>query len=458
MIEFIKSVSGVRGILEGKKSDTLTKATIISLTEAFIKWLLLNNPEKRSIVIGRDARKSGSAISELIISTLEENGFSVLDLGLSTTPTVALAAKKDDFSGGMMITASHNPAKWNGIKLFSSEGKGFNKKQWNSVFELEQKVNCSNNFNIYGSYTKYTNFKYLHYHIQKILELNLVDCKAILNKNLKIAIDGCNSTGGIALKMLLEDLGIKNIGEVNTDINGCFNRSPEPIPENLNDLSTFIKDNKYDIGFAVDPDTDRLAIIDENGDPWGEEFTLIAISEFILSKTPGNTVSNLSSSRALKDITLSYDEKYFASAVGEANVVEKMIETNAIIGGEGNGGVIYPTLNYCRDALVASALMLSKLSNTNLRTSELKYQLPQYEISKTKIKLSKFINTNDLLNQIHDKYQDQQIDRRDGLKIDFEDGWVHIRKSNTEPIIRIYAEAKDLAKANEFIDIVKREI
>ncbi len=451
-LEPLKTISGLRGIIENKENDSLTFEEIEKIIKSFISLLNLQDQNK-TIIIGRDGRKSGEKITKWIQDILIEYGINILDIEYSTTPTLALASK--DSGGGIMITASHNPEQWNGIKLFVN-GTGFSKELWNKIFNNPSPT-LSISLNK-GKYIKEDFRKYIQNHIDKILKLEIINIKSIKEKKWKIAIDGTNSTGSIAIKMLLENLGIKEIKNINSEINGTFNRNPEPIPENLNEISEFIKNNDYNIGFATDPDADRLAIIDEKGIPWGEEYTLIACSDYILQKKSGTTVSNLSSSRLLKDITEKYDCKYYPSLVGESNVIAKMKEVNAIIGGEGNGGVIYSELNYCRDSLIGVALILSYLSEFKLSASELKNKYPQTYFIKKKINLDSNINIDSIINSLKTKYKEYQINLDDGIRIDFEDSWIHIRKSNTEHILRICGEGNDKKDLNILINKIEFDI
>lgn len=454
-IEPIKSLSGLRGIIEGKESDNLTFDEIQRVIISFLKILDIENNNNNKIVLGRDGRASGKKINTWITEILLKYNIEIIDIDLSTTPTLAITTKYIGAIGGIMITASHNPEKWNGIKLFTSLGEGFTSEQWSVIFNSSPILASNNKF---GKHTQVDLKKYIQNHINKILNLDIIDIKAIKSRNWKIAIDGTNSTGSIALKMLLENFGVKDIKNINSDISGTFNRNPEPIAENLIEISEFLKNNDYDLGLATDPDADRLAIIDENGKPWGEEYTLIAAADYILNKRKGNTVSNLSSSRILKEISEKYNSKYYSSRVGEANVIAKMKEVNAIIGGEGNGGVIYSELNYCRDSLIGTALILSYLASSNLKASELKDRYPQTYFIKKKINLDQNIDLNSIINSLRNKYNDYQINLDDGIRIDFEDSWIHIRKSNTEPILRICSEGKNEKELKILVDSIEKFI
>ncbi|MCP3659475.1 MAG: phosphoglucosamine mutase [Bacteroidetes bacterium] len=440
----IKSVSGIRGIIENKGTDSLTFEEIEKIIISYIHLFKLNNQNKK-ILIGRDGRNSGIKILDWITSILIDYGIDVINIDLTTTPTLALSCKQ--FDGGIMITASHNPEKWNGIKLFIN-GIGLSKKHWNKIINSSPTLTKSN---IKGNCLINDYKKYIQSHINKILELDIIDRKAIKSKDWKVVIDGTNSTGGIALQMLFENLGIREIKNINSEINESFNRNPEPIEQNLSEICKIVKEGSFDIGFATDPDADRLAIIDEKGKPWGEELTLITSADYVLQNKLGNTVSNLSSSSILKKITQNYNCQYYSSAVGESNVIEKMKEVNAIIGGEGNGGVIYPKLNYCRDSLIASALILSYLSQSNLSASELKNKYLKTYFIKKKINLNDKIDLDEIILRLKTEFKNKKINLEDGLKIDFENLWIHIRKSNTEPIIRICSEGFHFEELQEMI-------
>ncbi len=435
----IKSISGIRGTIGGQTGENLTPIDVVKFAAAFGSWATKHHASK-TVVIGRDARPSGPMISQLITSTLSGMGINVVDLGLSTTPTVEIAVPKEDACGGIIITASHNPVEWNALKLLNSKGEFISAKDGAEILTIAE--SGSINFaktNKLGKTSQ--NDSYLDYHIEAILKLPLVDVNAIKERNFKIVVDGVNSSGGFAVPQLLKALGVKNVIELFCEPNGNFPHNPEPLPENLNAISAEVEKNRYDLGIVVDPDVDRLAFVNEDGSMFGEEYTLVAISDYVLSQTPGNTVSNLSSTRALRDITEKHGNMYYASAVGEVNVVTKMKETNAIIGGEGNGGIIYPALHYGRDALVGIALFLTHLAKFNKSCAQLRASYPSYYISKNKIKLQPSINVDKVLIGMQEKYKSQPINTIDGVKIEFDKQWVHLRKSNTEPIIRIYAEA-----------------
>ncbi len=435
----IKSISGIRGTIGGFAGENLTPIDVVKFASAFGSWATDHHASK-TIVIGRDARPSGPMVSNLIVSTLTSLGIHVIDLGLSTTPTVEMAVPVENACGGIIITASHNPVEWNALKLLNNKGEFVSAADGAEILTLAESGTI--NFSKVNELGKVeTNDNYLDFHIAEILKLPLVDVNAIKNKNFKIAIDAVNSSGGIAIPKLLKALGVTNTIELFCEPNGNFPHNPEPLPENLTTISYEVDKNRCDLGIVVDPDVDRLAFVCEDGSMFGEEYTLVAISDYILSHTPGNTVSNLSSTRALRDVTEKYNCKYTASAVGEVNVVTKMKETNAIIGGEGNGGIIYPELHYGRDALVGVALFLTQLALTTKSCAQLRASYPSYYISKNKIELQPSINVDDVLKGIQEKYKSQPINTIDGVKIEFDKTWVHLRKSNTEPIIRIYAEA-----------------
>ena len=440
-MSLIKSISGIRGTIGGKPGENLSPLDVVKFTAAFGTVLLEEAKEKR-LVIGRDARPSGVWISDLILITLTNLGFDVVDLGLSTTPTVQMAVVSEQADGGIIITASHNPGQWNALKLLNSEGEFISQAVGNRVLELaaNEEFSFVENKKL-GTVRK--DDTQIQKHIDAILAIPYVDVEAIRARKFRIAIDAVNSTGGIAVPMLLEALGVEphSIKKFFCEPDGNFPHNPEPVPENLTFISNELKNGSFDLGIVVDPDVDRLALVNEDGSMFGEEFTLVAVADYVLSKRKGNTVSNLSSTRALRDITQKAGGEYHAAAVGEVNVVEKMKEISAVIGGEGNGGIIYPDLHYGRDALVGIALFLSHLANFKGPISRLRAGYPNYFMSKNKIELTKEINVDKILNEIQARYAKEQINTIDGVKIDFDDKWVHLRRSNTEPIIRIYAEA-----------------
>ncbi len=453
----IKSISGIRGTIGGLVGEGLTPLDIVKFTTAF-GYLCREKSENKKIVIGRDARTSGEMVSNIVTSTLMSMGFDIVDLGLSTTPTVEIAVPLEEAAGGIILTASHNPAQWNALKLLNHEGEFISAEDGEKLLKLAENDNALE----YVEYMHLGEYKYddtyIDKHIALILDLPLVDVEAITQKDFKIAIDCVNSTGGIAIPKLLKALGVKNVTEYFCEPNGHFPHNPEPLPEHLTHISDGIKSGNFDLGIVVDPDVDRLALLNEDGTPFGEEYTLVAVADYILKNSPGNTVSNLSSSKALKEITLKKGGSYSAAAVGEVNVVNKMKETNAIIGGEGNGGVIYPKLHYGRDALVGIALFLTHLAKFGKSISFLKGQYPNYNISKNKIELTPDIDVDEILEAIENKYKNNPINTIDGVKIEFENEWVHLRKSNTEPIIRIYSESETLATAEHLANKIISDI
>lgn len=444
----IKSISGIRGTIGGKPGDNLTPIDVVKFSAAF-GTLLKKNRTKTKIVIGRDARMSGEMVSALVCSTLQGLGIDVVDLGLSTTPTVEIAVPLEKAAGGIILTASHNPAQWNALKLLNEKGEFISGKDGEEVLQIASREDFD--FAPVEKLGKYSfNDTYIKKHISLILKHKLVDVKAIKKANFKIAVDAVNSTGGIVVPELLKALGVKKIVKLYCDPTGKFPHNPEPLPEHLTKISSVVKKQKCHLGIVVDPDVDRLALIQEDGKPFGEEYTLVAVADYILSKKKGNTVSNLSSTRALRDITESAKGNYTAAAVGEVNVVTAMKETKAVIGGEGNGGIIVPDLHYGRDALIGIALFLTHLAKSKLKASALRKTYPAYFISKNKIELTPQINVDKVLESVKAKYQHEKINTIDGVKIDFENEkeWVHLRKSNTEPIIRIYAESQNEEKAD----------
>jgi len=454
----IKSISGIRGTIGGKPDECLTPLDIVKFTSAFGAWIKKRaNKKEVSIVIGRDARISGEMVQHLVIGTLQGLGINVIDLGLSTTPTVEVAVTMENASGGIILTASHNPKQWNALKLLNEKGEFISATDGEEVLRMA----ADNEFeyaNVDDLGTYSIDNTYLDKHIQAVLDLPLVDVAAIKAKNFTVAIDCVNSTGGIFLPPLLKALGVKEVIELYCEPNGIFPHNPEPLPENLTEIASVMKKQKADVGFVVDPDVDRLAIVSEDGEMFGEEYTLVAVADYVLQNQKGNTVSNLSSTKALRDVTEKQGGKYFASAVGEVNVVEMMKKENAIIGGEGNGGIIYPELHYGRDALVGIALFLTHLAKSNVTCSELRNSYPNYVMSKNKIELTPDINVDELLVQLQQKYTDKEINTIDGVKIHFDNGWVHLRKSNTEPIIRIYAENITKEKADELAQQIIKDV
>lgn len=443
----IKSISGIRGTIGGKPGDGLSPIDIVTFAAAYGAWLKGTNPSSNQIVLGRDARISGSMVSSLVANTLIGLGWDVLDIGLSTTPTVELAVPWTKSAGGIIITASHNPAQWNALKLLNDAGEFISDSDGQAMLELAD--NLDFNFAEVTQLGKITHDDtFLQQHIDHVLGLRWVDKSAIQAKNFKVLVDAVNSTGGIVVPQLLHALGVNHVDVIFGEPNGYFGHNPEPLPENLTDMIAKMKAGAYDLGIVVDPDVDRLCFISEDGTPFGEEYTLVAIADYILSIEKGNTVSNLSSTRALADVTHQHAGTYFAAAVGEVNVVAKMKAENAIIGGEGNGGVIFPESHYGRDALVGIGLFLTHLARKNKKVSALRAEYPAYIMSKNKIELSADLNVDLILATVAEQFKDERVNTIDGVKIDFADRWVHLRKSNTEPIIRIYSEAPTEAEAN----------
>jgi phosphomannomutase len=454
----IKSISGIRGTIGGIVNEGLTPIDTVKFASAYGTWLKNKNPNKRlKVVIGRDARPSGQMVSDLVCSSLIGLGIDVVNLGLSTTPTVEIAVPMENADGGIILTASHNPKQWNALKLLNEKGEFISGAEGNVLLEIAEKA--SFNFAQVDELGIVTNDdSYLQKHIDAVLALPLVNVENIKNANFSVVIDAVNSTGGIFIPALLKALGVNNITKLFCEPSGQFPHNPEPLPEHLTDLAAKIKETKSDVGFTVDPDVDRLAMVCEDGSMFGEEYTLVAVADYVLSQTPGATVSNLSSTRALRDVTEQSGQKYFASAVGEVNVVNLMKAENAIIGGEGNGGVIYPESHYGRDALVGIALFLSHLALKNCSASALRNSFPKYCISKNKIELTPQIDVDHILNKMADKYKNEEVDITDGVKIYIGKEWVHLRKSNTEPIIRIYSESKSIDDANKLAERFKSEI
>ena len=450
----IKSISGIRGTIGGVHGDNLTPIDAVNFGCAYGQWLINKNPNsKHKVIIGRDARISGEMIQNLVQFSLISMGIDIVDLGLSTTPTVELMVKKHNADGGIIITASHNPTQWNALKLLNEKGEFLNSHEGKLILDFSENKNFTfSQVEDLGTLTKEN--QSMNQHIDSVLNLNLVNAEKIKAKKLKIVVDAVNSTGGIIVPEFLNKLDIEVI-KLYCEPNGNFPHNPEPLKKNLKDLSDKVIETGADMGIAVDPDVDRLVFMCENGELFGEENTLVACSDYVLSKTPGNTVSNLSSSRALNDITLKYNQTHYYSAVGEVNVIEKMKEVNAIIGGEGNGGVIYPESHYGRDAIVGIGLFLSLYCERDLTASNLLNTYPKYYMVKEKINLSSSINVDKIFNQIAEKYKNEKIDLVDGVRIDFIDSWVQLRKSNTEPIIRIYSEAKSEEKSNNLISEIK---
>lgn len=453
----IKSISGIRGTIGGKAGDALTPYDIVKFTAAYGTWIKQRAGKKATIVIGRDARISGEMVRSLVSGTLIGLGIDVVDLGLSTTPTVEMAVPGEQADGGIIITASHNPKQWNALKLLNEKGEFISDADGKEVLALAESDNLT--FAEVGAIGKYTqNDTWLQKHIDLILALPLVDKAAIEKANFTIAVDAVNSTGGLFVPALLEALGVTNVVKLFCEPTGHFPHNPEPLPENLLEIAKEVKKSKASLGIVVDPDVDRLAIVCEDGEMFGEEYTLVAVADYVLKNKKGNTVSNMSSTRALRDVTQKAKGQYFASAVGEVNVVEMMKAQNAVIGGEGNGGIIYPELHYGRDALVGIALFLTHLAKFGKSTSMLRSTYPNYFISKNKIELTPEINVDEVLQSISAKYKKYPQNTIDGVKIDFEAEWVHLRKSNTEPIIRIYAESANEVTANTLANKIISDI
>lgn len=457
-MSLIKSISGIRGTIGGNPGDNLSPLDIVKFTAAYATWARLNSSVKSGkIVVGRDARISGDMVFQIVSGTLMGMGFEVINLGLATTPTTELAVTILGTDGGIILTASHNPKQWNALKLLNEKGEFLNKAEGQFVLDIAK--NESFEFSVADQLGHlHDDFSMTKKHIEAVLALKLVDIDAIRNAGFRVAIDCVNSVGGIVLPELLKALGVKEVVELNTTPDGQFPHNPEPLPEHLTEIASLMKSGKADVGFVVDPDVDRLAIICENGDMFGEEYTLVSVSDYVLQHTPGNTVSNLSSTRALRDVTRSYGGIYTAAAVGEVYVVTAMKSVNAVIGGEGNGGVIYPECHYGRDALVGIALFLSYLAHSRKKVSELRATYPAYYIDKQKIELTDEIDVDAILAAVKEKFADEAINDIDGVKIDFPDKWVHLRKSNTEQIIRIYSEASTRAEAEALSTQIKQVI
>lgn len=457
-MSLIKSISGIRGTIGGKAGDGLSPLDIVKFTSAYATFIRRNSSSNSNvIVVGRDARLSGRMVLNLVVGTLTGMGFDVVNIGLATTPTTELAVVWEKACGGIIITASHNPKQWNALKLLNENGEFLTDEQGKEVLRIADAEDFEfAQVDSLGREQK--NYTCLRRHIEAVKQLKLVDIEAIKNANFTVAVDAVNSVGGVAIPQLLEALGVKreNIIKLFCDPTGNFGHTPEPIPENLTAIQEFMKQGKAHVGFVVDPDVDRLAIVMENGEFFVEEYTLVAVADYVLSHTPGSTVSNLSSSRALRDVTQAHGCNYTAAAVGEVNVTTEMRRTGAVIGGEGNGGVIYPELHYGRDALVGVALFLSLLARSGKKVSELKATYPQYSIAKTKLQLTPAMDVDKILDAVKEHYKDENLTTIDGVKIDFEDGWAHLRKSNTEPIIRIYSEAHTMEMAQQLGEDVKK--
>ena len=452
----IKSISGIRGTIGGKPGENLTPLDIVKFTAAY-GTIILNKKEKATVVTGRDGRISGEMVQQLVVNTLVALGIDVIDLGASTTPTVEFAVQTEKADGGIILTASHNPKEWNALKLLNRDGEFISADIGLKVLEIAAKEDFS--FALVDKLGKITRDEsYLQKHIDAILKYPLVNSKAISKMNLKVVVDAINSTGAVYVPALLKALGVNDIIVMNGEVNGRFSHNPEPLPENLSGLCTEVIKQKANLGIAVDPDVDRLCFVNEDGSLFGEEYTLVAIADYILSKKKGNTVSNMSSTRALKEVTIKHGGEYFSSAVGELNVVKKMKEVNAVIGGEGNGGIIVPDFHYGRDALIGIGLFLSHLANHKKGIKSLRNQYPDYFISKNKIELENGIDVKSIFDKIKKKYKKNPVNTDDGLKIEFDSDWVHLRTSNTEPIIRIYAESDFETKASNIAMQLVRDI
>ena len=453
----IKSISGIRGTIGGQVGENLTPIDAVKFASAYGVWLKQQRiKENYKVVVGRDARISGKMIQNLVMNTLIGLGIDVVDVGLSTTPTVEVAVPMEHADGGIILTASHNPKQWNALKLLNQKGEFLDAVEGTKILDIAESDNMDfADVDSLGKITK--NRAYIDLHIIEVLDLDLVNVKAIEEARFRVVVDGVNSTGGIAIPLLLERLGVDVI-KLYCDPNGHFPHNPEPLKEHLTDLSAEVKKHKADFGIVVDPDVDRLAFMDENGEMFGEEYTLVACADYVLSRTPGNTVSNMSSTRALRDVTEKHGGTYEASAVGEVNVVKLMKKNKVVIGGEGNGGIIYPDAHYGRDALVGVALFLSLLADKNMSVSALRKTYPSYFMGKKKIQLTPDLDVDGILKTMENRYQNEQLTTIDGVKIDFSESWVHLRKSNTEPIIRIYTEAKSQEEANALADKFIEEI
>ena len=445
-MSLVKSISGIRGTIGGYVGEGLNPVDITRFTAAYATQRQAAMPNNKTIVVGRDARLSGQMVEQIVCGTLMGMGYNVVNIGLATTPTTELAVIGEKAVGGIILTASHNPKQWNALKLLNEKGEFLNDQEGKEVLAIAE--NESFIFAEVDQLGKMTYKDYLPYHVDKVLQLPLVDVETIKKRNFTVAIDCVNSVGGLAIPAMLKALGVTNIIELYCEPNGQFPHNPEPLPQHLTEISELLKQGKADLGFVVDPDVDRLAIICEDGSMFGEEYTLVSVADYVLVHTPGNTVSNMSSSRALSDITRKHGGEYTASAVGEVNVVAQMKKVNAVIGGEGNGGVIYPACHSGRDALVGVALFLSHMAKMEMSVSEYRQTLPEYYISKNRIDLTPDTDIDAILARVKNIYKEERVNDIDGIKIDFTEGWVHLRKSNTEPIIRVYSEAGTIEKAN----------
>ncbi len=457
-MSLIKSISGIRGTIGGKTGEGLSPVDVVKFTAAYATLIRKTTTRTtNTIVVGRDARLSGKMVDSLVVATLCAMGFDVVNIGLASTPTTEVAVVGEQACGGIILTASHNPTQWNALKLLNEKGEFLNDAEGKEVLRIAEAEEFEF-VDVMSLGHELTNTTWNRRHIQQVLDLKLVDVEAIRKANFTVAVDAVNSVGGIIIPQLLRALGVKNIIELNCEANGKFAHTPEPIPENLTQIADLMKDGRADVGFVVDPDVDRLAIVMENGEMFVEEYTLVAVADYVLRHTPGATVSNLSSSRALRDVTEAAGCSYSPAAVGEVNVVTKMKETGAVIGGEGNGGVIYPEAHYGRDALVGVALFLTLMAKSGKKVTELKAGYPAYAIAKNKIQLTPDIDVDAILEAMKERYKSEKITDIDGVKIDFPQSWVHLRKSNTEPIIRIYAEAHTMEEADALANDIKEVI
>lgn len=457
-MSLIKSISGIRGTIGGRPGDGLSPLDIVKFTAAYASFIRSNTTRTSNvIVVGRDARLSGGMVNDIVVGTLCGMGFDVVNIGLASTPTTEIAVVAEKACGGIILTASHNPKQWNALKLLNEDGEFLNDAQGKEVLRIAE-ADEYEFAPVDALGHVYYNETYNRRHVEQVLDLRLVDTDAIAKAGFTVAVDAVNSVGGIVIPQLLRALGVKNIIELNCEATGKFAHTPEPIPENLTQIADLMKDGRADVGFVVDPDVDRLAIVMENGEMFVEEYTLVSIADYVLAHTPGSTVSNLSSSRALRDVTEAHGCSYAAAAVGEVNVTTKMKETGAVIGGEGNGGVIYPEAHYGRDALVGVALFLTLLAKSGKKVSELKAGYPAYMIAKNKMELTPDLDIDAVLAALKEEFKGERITDIDGVKIDFSDSWVHLRKSNTEPIIRIYSEAATMAEADALADRIKAVI
>lgn len=452
----IKSISGIRGTIGGVPGEGLTPLDVVKFTAAFATFIAKNTTKtSRTIVVGRDARLSGGMVRDLVVGTLTGMGFDVVDIDLASTPTTELAVTGEGACGGLILTASHNPIQWNALKLLNERGEFLDAEEGAEVL----KIAAEEDFDFAGVHELghvYMNTTYVSRHIEQVLALPLVDVEAIRRADFTVAVDAVNSVGGVIVPQLLKALGVNKIVELNCEPTGHFAHTPEPIPENLTSIADVVRESRADVGFVVDPDVDRLAIISDGGAFFGEEYTLVSVADYVLQHTPGNTVSNLSSSRALRDVTVAHVGCYTAAAVGEVNVTTKMKETGAVIGGEGNGGVIYPELHYGRDALAGIALFLSYMAKSGKRPTDMRRELPEYCISKNKIQLDPATDVDALLRKVKEHFAGEEVNDIDGVKIDFPESWVHLRKSNTEPIVRIYSEAATVGEAEKLAEEMKR--